>query len=52
MNKHYMTKSSNGMVSGCGKRSFQFGLSTMFTNIPAHVQPGCKKCEDAAKKEL
>lgn len=50
MNKHYMTKGSNGMVSGCGKRSFQFGLSTEFTNIAAHVSGKCAKCADAAKK--
>ena len=52
MSKHYMTKGSNGMVSGCGKRSFQIGLSTMFTNIAGQVSGECKKCKTAAEKGL
>jgi hypothetical protein len=51
MARHYMTDCSDGKVSGCGKRAFQFAISTEFTTSPTNVR-GCKKCEAAAKQEI
>lgn len=50
--KHYMTKQSDGLQSVCGLRSYQIGLSTLFTNLPHEVNGKCKVCLAAARKEV
>lgn len=52
MSDHYMTLGSDGMVSGCGKRSYQLAISTEFTFFPSHVSGKCKACVKAAEKDV
>jgi len=53
MADHFMiVDGAYGYISGCGKRSYQFALSTKFTFIPSLVSGKCKKCKDLANTKM